>query len=346
MKLANPSFTLAECLTVLEANRGLGVPIVDSENTLVGVLTDGDIRRFLINGRDLSERCLEAANTKFFYVEDPIEITSEHTSRYAFIPVLDDKKRVKEFIAPTLKKKVDANRVAGVVMAGCIGTRMRPLTNNLPKPLVELHGTSLIERILLRFAEAGITTVYVSVNYLAEKIMDTLGDGSRWGISIRYIHESNPLGTGGALGLLSNLEHDTLILTNGDIYSEIDFAKFCQFHENQKNDLTMATVQYSITIPFGVVLQSNGVFEKITEKPTHYYQCNSGIYVIDQSLIPLVPKGKFFNLPDLILKAQLNSRKIGVYEMTEYWADIGNITELEKNRQMLETLTAVRGEDA
>ena len=338
MKTALHTKTIAQCLPILELNKGLGVPIVDSDNRLLAILTDGDVRRYLIKGYQLTENCMNAANRDFFSVTEENSISLEHRSLYSFVPVVDAEMRVKKFIVSGETEVADSREVAGLVMAGGVGARMRPLTDSLPKPLISLYGKTLIERILARFSKIGLDKVYISVNYLSEKVISLVGDGSRWGLSIEYLQESEPLGTGGALGLITEPKHQHYIVTNGDVYSRIDFLKLIKFHKNHNGDATMVAVPISHTVPFGVIKHDCGEFLEIIEKPTYDYQCNSGIYVISRDALSRVQKGEFLDLPDLMTRLQSSSRRVNVYETEEYWADIGNISELNRNQRMLETL--------
>jgi dTDP-glucose pyrophosphorylase len=343
---ADPSYTISQCLVILDSNRGLGVPVVDGSGQLVGILTDGDIRRCLINGGSLSDNCMVAANAHYFYVQNKSEIKKEHHITYAFIPVLDKGRKVVEFVTRSSPPIIDGDKVAGVIMAGGFGTRMQPLTNTIPKPLLDLHGTSLIERIIGRFAECGLSKIYICVNYLAEKIMDKLGDGARWDVEIDYIVEIDPLGTGGGLGLIENCRHQTLIVTNGDIYTELDFANLLQFHTDTRSELTMAAVQYSVSVPFGVIEAKDGLLCNLLEKPVYKYRCNSGIYAIEREILRLIPASEYFDMTDLVYTVQQKSGMVAVYDMSDYWADIGNVAELEKNRKMLDMLNRSRVPDA
>ena len=341
MKTALASHSISQCLPILELNKGLGVPIVDNENRLLAVLTDGDVRRSLIAGYQLSANCMQVANQKFFFVTDEADITREHRSLYSFIPILDKDQHVAKFVISDEVELADISAVAGVVMAGGVGSRMRPLTDSLPKPLISLHGETLLERILSRFAQLGLDKVYISVNYLAEKIMAEIGDGSKWGLSVEYLREKEPLGTGGALGLIDGAAYQDYIVTNGDVYSKIDLMKLLNFHKAKDCDATMVAVPISYTVPFGVITHEHGEFTKIVEKPSYEYSCNSGIYIINQRALSSVNKGEFLNLPDLMTALKSTSHCVGVYETREYWADIGNISELDRNEKMLEILSEI-----
>ena len=346
MKTAKSSFSVLQCLPILEQNKGVGVPIVNDASQLVAVLTDGDVRRALIGGHALEENCMEIANRDFFYARDPSAITEEDTVKYVFVPILNERNEIVEFVTASHDTTINPDLVAGMIMAGGLGTRLRPLTHNLPKPLVELDGVSLIERILERFSRTGITRVYVSVNYLAEKISNSLGDGSRWNIEIQYLTEVDPLGTGGALGLIEDCQHQTLLLTNGDVYTELDFAKFLKIHRDSGNLITIAATPHSHTVPLGVIEHEGGRYRSMIEKPTYRYSCNSGIYAVDKRMLGMVPANTFMNMPELVDLAHGQDLSVGVYEMSEYWADIGSFTELEKNHQMLQTLNKHGSDDA
>lgn len=339
MKHAIPSTSLLACLSLLNDNKGFGVPIVNEQHQMIAFLFDGDIRRALISGTPLTDECINSANTNFYFVYDESEIDPKLLLSLRSIPVLNHDNTISHFVFTANHNSAPVDSIAGFIAAGGRGTRLMPLTQNTPKPLVKLNGIPLIERIIQKFVLFGLKTIYVSVNYMAEQIIDRIGDGRRWDIEIIYLKEDFPLGTAGSLSLISDVRHDSYLLTNGDIYSEINWSNFHDFHLNNGFNLTIASVPHRVTVPFGVIESSLSKLVSLSEKPTFTYDCNAGIYSINANVLPLVPSNMFFNMTDLIDKVSSLSQPVGVYKLHEYWADIGNLTQYEENQKMLELLS-------
>ena len=219
MKCATTDATILECLGMLDENKGIGVPIIDKEGRMQAYLTDGDIRRALIKGADLSVNCMRSCKQKLYYVHNIEQINKKNIVDYVCIPILTKEMKIVRFIVEKEEEsRSNSKKVAGFIAAGGKGTRLRPITKEIPKPLVDLNGETLLERIIKQFKEAGIEDIYVSVNYMADKIQKTIGDGKKWGVKMIYIKEESPLGTAGSISLIQNFRHDELLVTNGDIY--------------------------------------------------------------------------------------------------------------------------------
>ena len=339
MKYATPSTALLDCLSLLNDNKGFGVPIVNERHQMIAFLFDGDIRRALISGISLNDDCINAANSNFYFVFDEADIDPKLLLSLRSIPVLNQDKTINRFVFTVNQNLALTDTTAGFIAAGGRGKRLMPLTQHTPNPLVKLNGVPLIERIIEKFVSFGLKTIYISVNYMAEQIVSTLGDGQRWNIEIIYLKEDKPLGTAGSLSLISDVRHNSYLITNGDIYSEINWSNFYDFHSNNGFNLTVASVPHRVTVPFGVIESSWSKLVSLVEKPTFTYDCNAGIYSINANLLSLVPPNTFFNMTDLIDKVSNLPQPIGVYKLHEYWADIGNLTQYEENQKMLELLS-------
>lgn len=339
MNIASTDTSLLKCLSILNENKGYGVPIVNEASQMIAFLFDGDIRRALISGSSLDSPCIDAANTNFYFVHDPRDINSQDLLSLRCIPVLHDDKTISHFVFSKNSLYPLLDSIAAFIAAGGKGTRLMPLTKDIPKPLVKLHDVPLIERIINKFVACGIKTIYISVNYMAEQIIDFLGDGSKWSINIIYLHEDKPLGTAGSLSLIKDIHHSCFLVTNGDIYSEINWLKLLNFHVSNDFNITITSVPYHVTVPFGVMKSSGYRFLSISEKPTYTYDCNAGIYALNADVLNLVPSDEFFDMTDLIDKASALDRPIGIYNLQEYWADIGNLTHYQQNQKMLQLLS-------
>lgn len=229
-----------------------------------------------------------------------------------------------------------AGAPVAVVMVGGRGERLRPLTDHVPKPLLEIGGEPIVERILRRLAAAGITDVWLTVNYLAQAFEDVIGDGSRLGINVRYVHEQEPLGTAGALGLLPReAVTGPVVVTNGDIVTDLDFADLVAHHRGQGAHLTVCGVEHETQVPYGVLRTAPDgegfvVLEGIDEKPVRRDLVSAGIYVVDPQLLDLVPPGRLFGMPDLIERALAGGSTVGVHRIAGDWYDIGSHDEFQR----------------
>ena len=345
MKCATTDATILECLGMLDENKGIGVPIIDKEGRMQAYLTDGDIRRALIKGADLSVNCMKAANKNFYYVHNIEQINKKNIVDYVCIPILTKEMKIVRFIVEKEEEsRSNSKKVAGFIAAGGKGTRLRPITKEIPKPLVDLNGETLLERIIKQFKEAGIEDIYVSVNYMADKIQKTIGDGKKWGVKMIYIKEESPLGTAGSISLIQNFRHDELLVTNGDIYTELDYSRLMRYHKMNNKDVTVSTINHTITVPFGVIQRESDRICGIIEKPSYSFQCNAGIYIISKKILELIPKNEYYDMPDLVKKAIKEGYQAGLYQIEDYWADIGTVPDLDQNRRMLKLLELIKKE--
>jgi NDP-sugar pyrophosphorylase family protein len=219
-----------------------------------------------------------------------------------------------------------------VIMAGGEGTRLRPITQTIPKPMVEVGGMPLIERQVDRLASFGVTRVYIAVNYLSHVIEEHFGDGSRFGIEIRYLREQEKLGTAGALALIQEVPERPVVVMNGDILTNSDFASLSVFHDAHAADVTVAAIDYKISIPFGVIECDGATVRGIAEKPSQRFLCNAGIYSVSPRSLALVPANRRYNMTDLIADSISRRWTVAVYPVHEYWSDIGTVADLEKAR--------------
>jgi NDP-sugar pyrophosphorylase family protein len=208
-------------------------------------------------------------------------------------------------------------------MAGGLGTRLRPLTEDCPKPMLPVAGKPLLQNILEGFIASGFHRFYISVHYLADVIKKHFGDGERWGITIRYIEEDRPLGTAGALGLLPSVDHLPLIVMNGDLLTRVDFAELLDFHEGQKAEVTVGVREYEMQVPFGVIRSEGQNVVGIVEKPIQRFFVNAGIYVLSPRLVHTVAAGEHLDMPDLIQQVLDRQSPVAMYPIHEYWLDIG-----------------------
>jgi len=225
-----------------------------------------------------------------------------------------------------------------VLMAGGLGMRMRPLTESIPKPMLDVNGKPMLEHIIGRFVEQGFRRFYLSVNYKSELIRQHFGDGTGLGVQISYLDEEKPLGTGGALSLLpTGNVSDNIIVMNGDLLTTLNFRQLLDFHAVHDGCATMCVRDYSIQVPYGVVEADGVEFIDIIEKPAHSYFVNAGIYVVRSSELKHIPRDVFYDLPDLFGQLKSQGKRVSVFPVREDWRDVGNVQEYQQAQKEMET---------
>ena len=325
-----------KALDVLGENISRTLFVVDEHQKLLGSLTDGDIRRGLLNGKEISEPIAGFMNTGFKYLrksdDNLAQINAFRKADINLIPLVADDFTLLEVL--DLKKRRTMLPLAALIMAGGRGERLRPLTENTPKPMLKVGDKPIIEHNVDRFAAYGIKDIYISVKYLKEQIMDYLGDGSAKGLNIHYIEEDEPLGTIGCLSLIEQLDHKDILVMNADILTNIDFEDFYNFYKEEGAKMAVASVPYHVTVPYAVLETKGNVITSFAEKPSYTYYSNGGIYLMKAELKHCFEKGSFFNATDLMewLIAKEQNALIH-YPLLGYWLDIGKHHDLLKAQE-------------
>ncbi len=306
--------------------------VVDSNNKLVGSLTDGDIRRALIKGIEIESSVEKVIQKEPKYIikgQDNLnKIIELRQGNFKIIPIVDsDFKIINVINFRNLKSYLP---IDAVIMSGGRGQRLQPFTDSIPKPLLKVGGKAIIEHNLDRLALFGIDDFWISLRYLGEQIENHLGNGDDKNVKIEYIWESEPLGTIGAVSKINNFQHDYILVTNSDLLTNIDYEKF--FLEFLKNnaDLAVLTIPYQINVPYAVLETQNGIVKSLKEKPTYTYFSNGGIYLIKKEFLNLIPKNSFFNSTDLIELLIKKGYKVVSYPFSGYWLDIGKHEDFER----------------
>lgn len=299
--------------------------IVDENNKLIGSLTDGDIRRGLIKGIAIEHSVLDVIQENPRFVrkgESNIQKIIEYReANYRIIPVLDKDDKIVNVINFRFFKSylpIDA-----VVMAGGRGERLRPLTDNTPKPLLKIGDKPIIEHNIDRLISYGVDDFWLSVRYLGEQLEDHFKDGSEKNIKIDYIWETEPLGTIGAISKVDNFQHDYILVTNSDILTNLDYENFFLTFLKSGADLSVVTIPYDVKIPYAVMETNNNQVLSFKEKPTYTYYSNGGIYLMKKEVLNLIPKKSFFNATDLMEALIQKNFKVHSYPLRGYWLDIG-----------------------
>lgn len=310
------------------------VLVVDGEGKLIGTITDGDVRRGLLNQDSLTTPLAEVMFTTPTVAkqsESREEILNAMKKRGLLqIPVVDDSHRVVglETLKDLIEKDTQKSRV--FLMAGGFGTRLHPLTSDTPKPLLKVGNKPILQAILESFIEQGFVHFYISTHFRAEQVRAYFGNGSNWGVDIEYIHEERPLGTAGALGLLPEVPREPLIMMNGDLLTKVNFSELLSYHQRQAGIATMCVREYDFQVPFGVVTEKEGFVADIVEKPTHRFFINAGIYVLEPKLIQEVSGYGVLSMPDLFKSQLKQEEKVNLFPIYEYWLDIGRRDEFEQ----------------
>ena len=314
--------------------------VVDKDNKLRGTLTDGDIRRAIMSGMTMSGRISDVMNKlpitakKIDSREHILSLMNDMSILH--IPIVDDAGVIcgLETLQQLLEKPSYDNPV--FLLAGGFGTRLHPLTKNIPKPLLEVGDKPILETIIEQFIDHGFHDFYISTHFKSELIRNYFKDGNQHGVSIRYIHEDTPLGTAGSLGLLpDNLPDLPIIMMNGDLLTKVNFKHLLDFHCNSNAGATMCVREYDFQVPYGVVAIDGCSIKEITEKPIQKFFVNAGIYVLNKNLINKVDGKSYLDMTDFLEK-ELDCGGVNAFPIHEYWLDIGRIEEYEKaNRDVI-----------
>lgn len=323
-----PEASLRTTIEVIDRGALQIALVTDDHEKLVGVVTDGDIRRALIRGLSLDHPVADVMNKRpkvASLLDSKTQLIAMMEGHHLYqLPIVDDLGRVVrlESLQALYKQPSFPNPV--FLMAGGFGKRLRPYTDDCPKPLLEIGGKPILQTIIENFVKSGFRQFFIAVHYKAEQIKSYFGDGGRWGISISYIDEVEPMGTAGAIGLLPEALPDVpLIVMNGDILTQIDFSRLLAYHNEQQAIATMCVRQYEYQIPYGVVSAEQQRIVGIEEKPLQSCLANAGIYVLDHSLIRSISEQKKLDMPTLFNQQIALGETVSMFAVNDYWLDIG-----------------------
>jgi dTDP-glucose pyrophosphorylase len=299
--------------------------VVDYNDKLIGSLTDGDVRRGLLNNYTVFSQIDEIIQPNPRYIKkgenDIHKIISYRNDFFRIIPVVDEKMHVINVINfRTVKSYLP---IDAVIMAGGRGERLQPLTNSTPKPLLKIGDKPIIEHNIDRLSSFGIDDIWISVRYLGEQIEEYFGTGQDKNVRFNYIWENEPLGTIGAISKNINFEHDYILVTNSDLLTSIDYENFFLDFIKQQADFAVLTIPYQVNIPYAVLETREGRIESLKEKPTFTYYSNGGVYLMKKEMINYIPKNSYFNATDLIEILIKENYKVISYPYSGYWLDIG-----------------------
>jgi NDP-sugar pyrophosphorylase family protein len=308
--------------------------VVDQDDRLLGTVTDGDIRRGILRGVPLEASVCEIMNTK------PRSVTPSddraallllmRQAKIHHLPVLDERGRVVslELLDSLIQVPELPNEV--VLMAGGQGVRLKPLTDECPKPMLHVGGQPLLETVLSSIIEHGFHKFYISVNHKAEVITNHFGDGCRWGVDIEYLHERRKLGTAGALSLLPRRPTSPILVINGDVLTSINLRNLLDYHANQGAKATMCVREIEFQVPYGVIDFKGEELLSIVEKPNHRFFVNAGIYVLDPSVIDVIPPDTYMDMTAVFTTLLEQKQPVVVFPIREYWVDVGQNADFER----------------
>jgi dTDP-glucose pyrophosphorylase len=335
--LVAPSASVREALETITKNSRQAVMVVDGEGRLAGIVTDGDIRRGFLRGVTIDGRVADLMNRQPVTTPvgtaraDALALMQQRTLRH--LPVVDAAGRLVDvMLLDDLLRPVPVPNAA-VLMAGGDGSRLRPLTEAVPKPLLRVGGKPLLEILIERLRAAGVTRFFVTVRYRSELIEKHFGDGTKLGVRIRYVREETPLGTAGALARLPESLTDPFFLVNGDILTKCDFLGMLDFHRRCRARLTVGAVPHTVEVPYGVLQVEGEWLAGVEEKPRLDFLVNAGVYVVDPAVVPLIPRDRAFDAPELIPLLKQAGHAVVAFPIREYWLDIGQQGDFHRANQ-------------
>lgn len=331
--MVTPNTPMREVMQVIDRAGTQIALVTDDDGHLLGIATDGDIRRALLRGEGLEtpvDQFMNPNPVTGLVDEDPAvwqRTMQRHSLR--FLPLLDARGCVQELVrVDALAEPARDNLV--MLMAGGLGTRLRPLTEHEPKPLLKVGDKPILETILENFIAQGFHRFKFCINYRGQMIRDHFGDGSAWGAQIDYVEEHKRLGTAGALSLLDERPKQPFFVMNGDLLTKVDFVRLLEFHKKQSNAATLCVREYRYQIPYGVVQLDQYRITRLKEKPVQYYNVNAGIYLLEPSVMDHIPRDEYYDMTTLVERMIAQGSQVGSFPLREYWMDIGRMEDFER----------------
>lgn len=313
--------------------------VTEDDSSILGSVTDGDIRRSLADMADLQKPIGEICNKDFVFVYDQegfLDLKPYREKDIAILPLLDEQKRMQGIV--DLEKTRSLLPLECMIMAGGRGKRLSPLTDKTPKPMLPLGNKPIIEHNIDRLISYGIQKIYISVKYLGEQIEEYFGDGSAKGISIEYIRETEPLGTAGALSLVEKFETDNILVMNSDLFTNVDFEDLYLEMVKEKADMAVASTEYKVDVPYAVFELNDREVVEFKEKPSYIYYSNAGIYILKKELLRMVPKNEFYDITELMERVIKDGGKLIHSPIKGFWIDIGKPIDYNQAQEFVKHL--------
>ena len=340
----SPESAVREVIAQIERNSDGLALVVDAERHLLATVTDGDIRRAILAGVDLdgSVGSLPDGRPPRGY-EQPVtapqgtstvrllQLMGEHAIRH--VPLLNSEDRIVAIASLSRLGKSRDLPLHAVIMAGGLGTRLRPLTDALPKPMLPVGGRPLLQHTVERLRDTGICNIHITTHYKADKITAHFGDGGSYNAAVQYSHEDQPLGTAGALKQIDVRENEPLLVINGDVLTTVNYRAMLEYHREHQAQLTMGIRRYVIKVPYGVVECEGPDVRELREKPEVGFFVNAGIYLVEPLACQEIPDGQRFDMTDLINLLITQGQRVVSFPIHEYWLDIGRIEDYERAQE-------------
>lgn len=326
-----------DAIEKLDNNEAHIVLVVDRNRRLLGTVTDGDVRRGILKGIGLHEPVVQIMNHQPIVArkgEDKAKLyTLMRKKMIRQLPIVDIDERICDL--EVLEEVIEFNRKNNIVvlMAGGLSTRLRPLTNDCPKPMLKVGGKPILETILNSLMQYGFHQFYISINYLGDQIREHFGDGSKWGVEIQYLEEDSKMGTAGSLSLLPKHIQAPILVMNSDLLTKIDFNQLLTFHFEQGASATMCVREFDYTVPYGTCKLENNFIIDVVEKPTYKFFINAGVYVLEPKILNIVPQNTYFDMPALFSMLTKQKQPAAAFPIREYWLDIGQMSDFERAHQ-------------
>ena len=324
--LINKKSSLSEALARLNTlDKDTILFVVDDKDKLIGSLTDGDIRRGMIKGLNLNSKLVSfIQDTPKYILKDNIfleKIIGFRKNNFKIIPVLNSENIIVDIV--NFRLQYSCLPIDVVIMAGGLGSRLKTLTKDIPKPLLKVGSKSIIEHNIDSLTKYGAKNFHISVRHMANLIIQKIGNGSSKSIEISYLEEDKPLGTVGSLSMIEDFQNEVILLTNSDILTDLNYEEFYLDFIDNNADMSVVTIPYNVNIPYAVVMSNNKNVISIDEKPTYTYYSNAGIYLLKKTLIDKIPKDEHFDATDLMDVIIKENLKLTSYIHNGYWLDIG-----------------------
>lgn len=336
LSILPPSSTIKEVIKNLNITN-LQITLIAKKKKLLGTVTDGDIRRGLLAGCTLKDNVQKIMNKKVITVNQNTNLSlvkeTMKLKSILQIPIVTKQKKIigLHFWNKSVDQEKRNNPV--VIMAGGFGKRMKKKTSFTPKPMILLYGKPILEHIINNLKQSGFTNIIITTHYLEHKIRDYFKDGKKLGVKIKYIKERKPLGTAGSLSRLSYQKNNVILVTNGDVISNINYSEFLHYHNKNKSQATMAVREIKSQNSFGVVESNGFLIDKIKEKPISKVFINAGIYAFNKNLFKLIPKNNYLNMTDFFNQLILKKNKAIIFPLYEHWQDFAKPKDLKISKK-------------
>ncbi|WP_051287232.1 nucleotidyltransferase family protein [Algoriphagus mannitolivorans] len=331
---AKDSLSIREAMRLIEGNKKGQLFVINGENKLVGSLSDGDIRRGILEGSQLEDPISKVMNKKPFFIgieeQKTLDLRKVEEKGIKLVPVVDSSGEIHHILSSDPEKSAIAIQNPVVLMVGGRGIRLEPLTQTIPKPLLKVGNKPILQTILERLYLFGFRNIYLITNYLSESIEEFCGDGSRFGLNIQYFKEEKKLGTIGGVKFLEDQLNLPFLVMNGDLLTSLNYKSVLDFHLEHQAQLTIGSASFETKIPYGVIQTEGCKVKSILEKPTYTFRISGGIYALSPEILSYIPKGHFFDITDLMEILLKENHSVVAFPIEEYWLDIGQHQDYEK----------------